>query len=206
MLTIGLSGGVASGKSLVARLLAERGAEVLDADAAGHTVLEYPEVKAALAARWGTRVLNAAGKIDRPTVGRIVFEPTPGGREELAFLEGLSHPRIGNLLEDQRTAAAARNAPAVVLDAPIMFKAGWDRLCDVLIFVDAPLPLRRERALTRGWDEAELDRRESLQLPLAEKRARSQVVIDNSGPISAIRPQVERFWREWVERPDKDSE
>jgi len=193
---LGLLGGVASGKSYVANLLAKHGAAVLDADRAGHQVLEQDEVKATLRQRWGDRVFTPTGEVNRKAVGEIVFnDPT-----ELKFLEAVTHPRIGCLLQEQIELLLQQGAPAAVLDAPVMLKAGWDAMCDAIWFVDAPRPTRLQRALQRGWTEAQFDAREAAQESLDEKRRKATVVIDNAGDSEATAAAVARHWRQFLDQ------
>jgi dephospho-CoA kinase len=194
---VGLVGGVASGKSLVARQFADLGALELDADRAGHEVLLQKEVEDAARSRWGETIFDSAGHIDRRRLGQIVFRPGEAGSRELAFLQQLTHPRIATVLEKQ--AAAARNGGyrVAVVDAPVLLEAGWDRLCDTLIFVDAAQEVRRARARLRGWSDADFDAREAAQKTLTEKRLQAEEVIDNSGSLDATRAQVQDLWRRW---------
>lgn len=193
---LGLLGGVASGKSFVAGLLAEHGAAVLDADRAGHQVLEQDEVKAALRERWGPRVFTPTGQVDRKAVGEIVFQD----QAELEFLEAVTHPRIGCLLQEQIEHLLQQGAPAAVLDAPVMLKAGWDAICDAIWFVDAPRPTRLQRALQRGWTEAQFAAREAAQESLDEKRRKADVMIDNAGSSQATAAAVARHWQQFLDR------
>ena len=115
MIVIGILGGVGSGKSAVSDRLTTLGAVVLDADQLGHEVLRQPEVKAELRRRWGETVMDAAGEIDRRKVAEIVFAATPQGREELAFLEQLTHPRIKQRLQTQLAELNVAGVRAAVL-------------------------------------------------------------------------------------------
>lgn len=196
MILIGVAGGVASGKSLVSEQLASLGAEIFDADRNGHEVLREPEVKEAIRLRWGDGVFTAAGEVDRRKVAKIVFAPSPLGRDGLIYLEQLTHPRIGQRLQDRMAELARRGGTiAVVLDAPVMFKAGWDKLCGKILFVDAPRELRLVRAKSRGWSEMDFDAREATQESLDVKRGRADVIVDNSSSPEHTYAQVERFWR-----------
>jgi len=195
MILIGILGGVASGKSAVSNRLKMLGAVVLDADRAGHEVLREPEVKEALRRRWGDAVFDAAGGVDRRKVAGIVFAETCRGREELAFLEQLTHPRIERRLRGQLEELSLRGVRVAVLDAPVMLKAGWDRMCDGLVFVDTPRHVRLARARQRGWTEAVLAAREAAQEPLETKRRRAVTLIDNSSSWEHLHEQVDRFWR-----------
>lgn len=199
---IGLLGGIASGKSLVAREFVELGAGLLDADRAGHEVLRQPEVVQAVRDRWGPAVIDPDGRVDRKGLARIVFAGTPAARQELEFLEQLTHPRITELLRQQADRLVAAGVPALVLDAAVMLKAGWHELCDHIVFVDAPLETRIRRARKRGYTEEEFSQREAAQEPLAEKRRHAGFVLDNSGSLEATRDQVRRLWRQWVDPGD----
>ncbi len=195
MQMIGLVGGIASGKSLVAQQFRSLGAEVLDADRVGHAVLRFPEVVEAIRGHFGWRVFDAAGQVDRKALGRIVFGPPPDGPRELTMLESITHPEIRRRLRVQAEEMAERGVPLVVLDAPVLLKAGWDQMCDALVFVDSPRNLRLARALERGWAPEELAAREAAQEPIEEKRQRAGFVVDNSGDLGYTLGQVERLWR-----------
>jgi dephospho-CoA kinase len=199
MKTIGLVGGVASGKSRVANLLVDLGAGLLDADRAGHAVLnEDPAVRKAVVDRWGTGILAADGSIDRAAIAKRVFGNSTAERENLEFLESLLHPRIGKKLEAEGRRLAAAGIPAVVLDAPLLLEANWRPLCDILLFVDASRETRLARARSRGWTEAQFDEREAAQWPIVKKRAAADVVIDNDGTETELQHAVQEFWHQHV--------
>ncbi|MCO6459060.1 MAG: dephospho-CoA kinase [Pirellulaceae bacterium] len=198
MRVIGIVGGVASGKSLVSAEFRRLGARVLDADRAGHEVLEEEPVRQALRDRWGAAVFDRQGKVDREAIARIVFAPPPDGPPERRFLEGLTHPRIRGRLQDEAVVARESGLPAVVLDAALLLEAGWDRLCDVIVFVAAPRTARLERSLRRGWTEQQFAAREAAQMSLEEKQSRASQTIDNSGSAAETVEQVRRLWHSWV--------
>jgi len=193
MLVIGVAGGVASGKSVVCRELGRLGAVVLSADEIGHEVLEEPAVRGAIREAWGEEVFTAEGKVDRRALAGRVFAPEGAG--QLIQLEQITHPRIGARLKEEIDRAAEGGAPAVVLDAAVMFKAGWHRLCDRIVFVDAPRDVRLARARQRGWSEEHFAAREASQLPVEAKRQLADTTIDNSGELADTTRQVEHFWR-----------
>lgn len=201
MKVIGVLGGVAGGKSLVARALVRLGAGLLDADRAGHDVLRMPEIEAAARDRWGQAIFDADGRIDRARLGQIVFADPPEGPRERSFLQRLTHPEIGRKLAGEAERLAASGSMAAVLDAPLLLEAGWDRLCDTLVFVDAPRRLRLARARERGWSEEDFDARERVQLSVDAKRKRADVAIDNSGSPEETQAQIKRFWHSLVARP-----
>lgn len=195
---IGLLGGVASGKSFVAEQLQQLGAARLDADRVGHEVLLLPEVIAQLQARWGERVIGRDGNISRSAVAAIVFARTDEGREELKFLESVTHPLIGVRLREEAQRLAAAGSRYLVLDAPVMLKAGWDSLCDVILYVDAPQEVRLQRALARGWTNEQFAAREAAQESLETKRRHAQVVIENGGKPEETAVRLAQWWREFT--------
>ena len=199
MIVIGIIGGIASGKSLVSSRLNELGAAVLDADRIGHQVLRDNEVKQAIRHRWGDGVFDDAGEIDRGHLAAIVFRGSPGNREELDYLEKLTHPRIGQRLRETMDRMARADARAVlVLDAALLLEAGWDRFCDKILFVEAPRSVRLDRAQRRGWTASEFAAREAAQASVERKRERADIVIDNSSTPEHTYNQLETMWRALV--------
>jgi dephospho-CoA kinase len=199
MKTIGIVGGVASGKSTVAKMLVELGAGVLDADRTGHAVInEDADVRAAIRKRWGDAVFTADGKIDRAAVAARVFAEDGRRDPELQFLQELLHPRIGLRLQEMGEKFDAAGKPAVVLDAPLLIEAGWKPFCDLVVMVDAPREIRLERAQQRGWTEADFNNREAAQVSLDEKRRLSDVIIANAGTEADLRSAVQVFWSKHI--------
>ena len=199
MITIGLIGGVASGKSAVAAALAKRGAVVFDADRLGHLVLNEPLVRGLLVARWGSDILGADGKIDRRAVAKRVFGDAPEPTAEREFLEQTLPPRIRQRVEAEIRQMPDASVPAIVIDAPLLIEAGWNDVCQAVALVDAPREQRLARALTRGWSAEDFARREASQLPIEEKRRWASHVIDNSGSLEDLEAQVAKFWTQAVE-------
>lgn len=186
-MVIGLVGGIGAGKSAVARVLADLGCVVSDSDAQARAALDEPGVRDQLVTWWGKQILGADGRIERSKVAKIVFD-RPRDRKRL---EGVIHPRVRIARQVSLDRAEQSGAPAMVIDAPLLFEAGVDQECDVVIFVDAPLSQRLARVReSRGWDEAELTRRESAQMSLEEKKARSGYVVVNDGDLAALRDRV----------------
>jgi len=203
MVILGLVGGIASGKSLVANILRDMGAVVLDADQAGHYVLRQPEVIAELKKRWGDKILDAKGQVIRREVAKIVF--AKGHEAELSFLEHLTHPRIETLLRQELD--TVRNSPdpppVIVIDAPLLFEAGWDKLCDKVLYVDAPRDLRLERAIARGWSAEQFAAREASQMPLEEKASRSHIIVRNARTLENIRDVLRLTWHHRLMNKDE---
>jgi dephospho-CoA kinase len=189
---IGLLGGVASGKSLIARIFAEHGLGILDADRAGHEALRLPQVIKTARERWGDGILSPGGQIDRGLLAKAVFQSNETGLRDRQFLEHLTHPEIVRLLTAEAAGMAVAGIKAVILDAAVMAEAGWIDWCDKLVFVEAPCTIRLARALARGWKEEDFIAREAAQESLDFKRRRADVVIDNSGSTEQTRAQIER--------------
>jgi len=195
MKIIGLLGGVASGKSMVAEQLASCGAKVFNADEIGHEVLRQPKIEAAVRERWGNAAFGADGRIDRSRLARIVFAPPPDGPPARAYLEQLTHAEIIRIIKEQLNALAGSAVRAAVIDAPLLAEAGLDKLCDKLVFVDAPPEARLQRALARGWRKEDFAAREDAQKSLDFKRKRADLIINNSGSPEETQAQVERLWQ-----------
>ena len=186
---------MASGKSFVAGRFRALGAEVIDADRVGHEVLRDPAVEVAARQRWGKAIFGDDGHIDRSTLARIVFAPEPDGPGQLAYLEQLTHPRIAERLRHHiATAKAQGETKVVVLDAAVLLKAGWNRLCDMVLFVDTPQDVRRQRARQRGWTDEEYTARQAQQPSLSAQRDVADIVIDNSASREQIQTGIERIW------------
>jgi dephospho-CoA kinase len=185
-LVVGLAGGIGSGKSLVGRMLRDLGCAVVDSDVEAREAIQRPEARRTLVAWWGEGILDDAGDVDRSKVASIVFNDA----RERERLEGLIHPMVRRSRAEVAERAHEEGAPCVVVDAPLLFEVGLDEECDTTIFVDADRAERVRRVRERGWDEAELDRRERAQLPPGEKRARADHVIDNNGTVEALRGRV----------------
>jgi dephospho-CoA kinase len=199
MFVLGIVGGIASGKSLVSAHLARLGAEIIDADRLGHEVLRMPEVIAAARQRWGDAVLTNEGQLDRKAIARRVFGDGVKERAERRFLEELTHPRIGTLVREKISELATRgDVDVVVLDAALMLETGWDEYCDRIWYVDVPDETRQARAQARGWSLEDLAAREAAQFPLSRKRARADIVIDNSGSPEKTYKQLEMAWHSLV--------
>ena len=199
MKIIGILGGVASGKSFVADCFRELGAATLDGDRIAHEILRLPEIEQAARKRWGETIFDEQGRIDRRQLAKKVFAEGEDASRELVFLESLTHDRIG-----QRLAAEADvlresgDYQVVVIDAAVLLKAGWDHLCDYVVFVDVPEVVRQERAISRGWKQSEIARRERAQMPLDAKRERADTIIDNSESRESTRRQVREAWNSVV--------
>ncbi|MFH1531448.1 MAG: dephospho-CoA kinase [Pseudomonadota bacterium] len=187
-LRVGLTGGIATGKSAVGDLLAAAGIPVIRADDVGHAVLAAdPTVCAALAARYGDGILGGDGRPDRAALAGVVFR-NPAERR---FLEGLLHPLIR--VECMRRIAEhdAAGAEMVVVEAALIVEAGWRDAFDRLVVVTCPQSVQLARVKTRdGVDEETALRRIQAQLPLAEKEAMADHLVVNDGSLEVLATRV----------------
>jgi len=203
---IGLFGGIASGKSEVARRLAGADGVVIEADRIARDVLQSPGVRFDLLTTFGGRVFDLDGTPDREVIARTVFQ-NPAAR---AKLESFTHPAIRAKIRAELQAARKAGTPVVVLDVPLLLenesKHGLLAECDETVFVDAKDELREARAsASRGWRPGEVARREAAQMPLAAKRARAGRVVENSGSLPELESSVEKLARDLGLRPESST-
>jgi dephospho-CoA kinase len=187
---LGLTGGIGSGKSAVADMLASQGAAIIDADVVSRELCgPGSPLLAALADAFGAEVVAPDGTLDRPLLSSRVF----GNPEAVARLNELTHPPI--MAEMQRRAAGA-SAPVVVLVVPLLVEAGAARMMDEIWVVEAPLEVRLQRVAARdGVSEQQARARMAAQAGDAERRAVADLVIDNAGDREATRAQVLAAWQ-----------
>ncbi len=192
MLLVGLTGGIGTGKSTVARMLARRGAVVVDADdLARRAVAPGTPGHARVVARFGRGILGPDGAIDRKRLADVVFSD-PAARRDL---EAIVHPEVARMFAEE--AARHRGTDRIVVYvAPLLVEAGRADEFDVLVVVTAPEEAQVERLVRgRGMTEGEVRARIAAQLPQEEKAARADVVLDNGGSIEELERQVEELWR-----------
>ncbi len=194
---IALTGGIASGKSTIARRLAEHGAVVVDADQIVRDVqMPGSPVLTQIADAFGADVIDASGALDRPSLGARVF----GDPEALARLNGIVHPAVR--AESQRRFEAAFDADpdaVVVYDVPLLVEARVDDPWDRILVADAPAPLRLTRLVEfRGMTEEEAGKRIAAQVSDAQRRAIADDVIDTSGTIERTIAQVDALWQDLI--------
>jgi dephospho-CoA kinase len=192
---IGIVGGMGSGKSLVAKSFAKHGAAIVAGDPLGHEALERPEILKRIAGRWGERVLDKDGEVDRQKMAAVVF----ASPVERANLEHLVFPFIEKRLREELTKAKSDSAvPFIVLDAAVMLEAGWNNECDHIVYVHAPRAARLQRlAAQRGWTSEQIAERETAQMPLPIKASRADAAVDNSGPTESTQKQVDAMVKNW---------
>jgi dephospho-CoA kinase len=179
---VGLTGGIAAGKSEALAAFERLGAAVLSSDAVVHELLGEPDVRARLVKRWGEGVL-ADGGIDRGRVGAIVFERPA----ELAWLEAVLHPLVGERVAQWRQ-SLPDDTPLAVVEVPLLFETGMESGFDATVCVVAPDPTRSSRSRERGT--ALLERRDGRQLSQDEKAERATHVIANDGSLAELEARI----------------
>jgi dephospho-CoA kinase len=188
MLRVGLTGGIACGKTTVARMFAALGLPVLEADAVAHALLEPGQpAYAAVVAEFGPQVLRADGTVDRSRLGEIVF----ADRNRLERLNQLVHPGVREAIERWFVEQAGRGARVAIVEAALLVEAGYHRQFDRLIVVWCRPEQQRERLLARGLSPQMIEQRLAAQWPLEEKRRLADDVVDCSGSLEQTRRQVE---------------
>jgi dephospho-CoA kinase len=196
VLRIGLTGGIGSGKSTVARLLAERGAEVIDADVlAREVVAPGTPGLAAVVEAFGPRVLTADGALDRPALAVVVF----GDPDARARLDGIVHPLVR--ARARELIAAMPPDAVVVQDIPLLVETGQAGSFDLVLVVEADVGTRVARLVDRGLPEEDARARIAAQATDEQRRAVADVVLDNSGSTADLAAQVDRFWADRVASP-----
>jgi dephospho-CoA kinase len=192
MRLIGVTGGIATGKSTVDALLAAHGAAVIDADllARKHHLAGEPAL-AEVAQRFGGEMLQADGSLDRARLGALVFADADARRD----LERITHPRITALMQERIAQALAGPAPLVAVDIPLLFENARESLFEGVLLVYAPRDVQVRRMRERnGLDADAALQRLAAQLPIDEKRDRATWVIDNSSGLEATSRAVDAWW------------
>ena len=196
-LQVGLTGNVGSGKSTVARLFADLGAAVIDADALAREATEDAGVLREITQTFGNNLVTG-GVLDRARLAAVVFAD-PAAREKL---NAIVHPWVAREREKQVAALAAQTPPPAVVihDVPLLFEVGLDAQMDKTVVVDAPLELRAARASARSnLTVDEIKARDAAQMPLSEKLRQADFVIDNSEAVGELEPQVAEVWQALIE-------
>jgi dephospho-CoA kinase len=196
MRLIGLTGGIATGKSEVARMLAARGATIIDADELAREVVRPGQpALAQIVERFGAQMLNDDGTLDRTGLAKVVFaEP-----QARADLERITHGRIGELIQQRIAAAFAHDAHLVVVDIPLLFESRRADMFEGTLLVYAPRDVQLQRLMSRdGITREEAEQRLEAQLPIDEKRARASWVIDNGGDVADTEQQLTAWWAEEI--------
>lgn len=193
---VGLTGGIASGKSTVSAMLSELGAVIIDSDKIAREVVEpgTPGLAAVVEA-FGEGVLTPSGELDRPTLGAIVFADEQA-RERL---NAITHPLVGaRSAELEETGRASGRL--VINDIPLLVEVGYDSLFDEVIVVDVPVEVQVARAVARGMDEADVRARIAAQADRETRLAAASYVIDNTGTVEELRERVTEVYDALTDR------
>ncbi len=198
MLRIGLTGNIASGKSTVAKRLAELGARVIDADQlAREAVAPGTAGLAAVAERFGEAITSPDGSLDRAALRHRVF----GNPEELDALNAIVHPEVGRLRAEQAQKAELARVRVLVDEIPLLFEAGLADQFDAIVFVDAPADERLRRLMDdRGLPRADAEAMMSSQGDVAPKRERATWIIDNDGSLEELIARTDDVWQHLMAR------
>ena len=197
MLLVGLTGGIGSGKSTVARLLEKRGAVVCDADLlAREAVAPGTPGHAAVIERFGADVLAPGGELDREALASIVFAD-PSARRDL---EQIVHPEVRRLFAEGSEAYRDTDR-VVVFSAPLLVESGMHTAFEILVVVSATVATQIERLMRqRGMSEASIRARIDAQAPLEDKAAVADFIVDNEGTLDDLESQIERLWNDLAAR------
>ncbi len=197
---IGLVGGIAAGKSFVARALQRLGAVVIDADQLGHQVLTRPALVRQLAKVFGESIIGSDGQVDRKRLAALVFGDSVETTQARGTLERIVHPLIRAAAVEQLRAFQVRDTPPkiVVIDAPLLLEANWAPLCDAILFIDCSAELRAQRAAGRGWSFAEFQSREAAQMALELKKQQSTHFISGDAGEQELERQLRRIVEEII--------
>jgi dephospho-CoA kinase len=190
MLLVGLTGGIGSGKSTVARFLGEHGAVIVDADVfARDAVRAGSDAFEAVVRRFGDQVVGPDGELDRPKLASIVF----ADRAALADLEAIVHPEVRRMIAD-RIQAELDTDHVVVLVNPLLIEMGGHRDCDVVVVISADPETQVARTVARGMDEADVRARLAAQLPIEERARAADVLLDNEDTLERLEAEVAVLW------------
>ncbi len=198
MYVIGLTGGIGSGKSTVAQMLEQKGAALLSADTVGHEVyLPGQPAWREIVDAFGRQLVAGDGTIDRKALGVIVFSD----REQLRRLNDITHPRMKEMMRGKLEEKKGQGARVAVLEAALLFDAGWDDLTDEVWVTVAPPEVAAARTAERsGISVEEALSRIRAQMSSEERSARSQIVIDTECPLERTRKQVDEEWERLLQR------
>jgi dephospho-CoA kinase len=187
--TIGLIGGIGSGKSTVAEAFRSLGCIVANADENAKKALLDEDIRDQLVSWWGKDILDEDGSVSHKALATIVFKD----KSQRLRLESVLHPRAKQIQEEQFR-LACDGTKALIIDAPLLLEAGLDEQCDAIVYVDASLEIRQNRVKKyRGWSIDEFNRREAAQLPLDTKRNKADYVVINEGELDEVHNQVKQI-------------
>ncbi len=194
---IGITGGISSGKSSVARMLASLGAECIDADEMCHRLILAKGLKDKITERFGNTVLDTYGKIDRTQLAEIVFQD----KTSLDDLCSILHPVVIDQIKSRIVEMEKQGRrKAIVIDAALLEESDLSLMCDFVVFINTGKDNRLKRSQTgRHWPEGELEKRERFQMSLEDKKKKADYIIDNNFSTDDTFRQVKEFWKNYIE-------
>ena len=196
MLVIGLTGSIGTGKSEAARYLAQLGAEVIDADQVGHEAyIPQSEAWHNVVGAFGKEILDSNGEVDRKKLGAIVFS----NQDQLSRLNQIMHPLMARMVAEEIEDLRGQGVEVAVVEAALLFEAGWDSLVGEVWVTDSSEDLVIQRLSERnGLTKEEARKRISSQMDRSERLSRADLVIDNSGDIAAMESTIDEMWERRV--------
>jgi dephospho-CoA kinase len=200
MLVAGLTGGIGTGKSSVGEMLAARGAGIIDADIAARAVVRpgrpaYEEI----VQTFGKEVLNEQLQLDRQKLADVVF----ADREARAKLEAITHPRIGEWIAARLTEYHDSGTDVVVVEVPLLFESGWEKMYPIIIVVWADEPTAIKRLIDKGFKEEDARARLAAQMPINEKAEKADYIVKNTGTLSDLLIEVDKLWSDLKSRVEQ---
>ncbi len=193
---IGITGGIASGNSTVAKMLRSLGASVINADNICHQLINTREIKNKICKKWGNDIQDKDGKINRRALGKIVF----ADKGKLLALNKIIHPKVIKQIKSQIAEITDKDkANVIVLDAALLVESNLTNLCDILLFVDSKKQICTKRAQkSRKWPLYETTKREKFQYTMREKREMADITINNNLSKVNTLNQVKDFWNQFI--------
>jgi dephospho-CoA kinase len=189
---IGLTGGIASGKSTVSALLKKQGAFIIDADQIAYNIVEQGEqAYKDIVTAFGEDVVLADGRLNRQKLGALVFQDA----KKRALLEKFTHPRIEEKIVELMEFAQKNSYPVIILDMPLLFETGWDKRVDEVWVIQVDESIQRQRLMKRNsFSEQEATLRIKAQQSQVEKIRKADQVIDNNGDLAKLQAEILRVW------------
>jgi len=193
---IGITGGIASGKSTIAGMLESLGADLIDADKICHELINTKEIALEITKRWGNHLQDNLGKIKRDALAEIVFSE----EKEISALNSIIHPKAIKQIKSEIAKFHSDVATeAIVLDAALLVESNLVEICDIVLFVDSDEDRCKERVQSsRKWPLDEIEKREKFQGLLQQKREISDVIINNNNSKKDTLNQVKDFWYQFI--------
>ena len=196
MYVIGLTGGIGTGKTVVAKMLLDLGADVIDADRVGHEAYRpHTETWRAVVDAFGEEILTGDSEVDRKKLGAIVF----GDPAELARLNSIMHPRMYRMMEERLRELEEGGSEVAAIEAALLIEANWTSLANEVWVVTAPEDTAVARASERtGLSEEAVRSRIAAQMPQTERAAHADIVVDNGGTLEDLQREVANIWNSRV--------